>query len=79
MTVVPLVVSAVRDDRGDLIIAVRYSYDDAARKRPKRKGRIAMTTAMLPEAPDRLESGEAVDVGFGKDAARGARTDRMRV
>lgn len=78
MTVVPLVVSAVRDDRGDQIIAVRYSYD-AARKLPNRKGRIEMTRALLREALDRLESGEAVDVGFSEDVLRRVRTDRLQV
>lgn len=78
LTVVPLAVSAARDDRGDLIIAVRYSYDAAARKPPKRKGRIEMTRALLREALGRLKSGEAVDVGFSEDVLRRVRTDRLQ-
>ena len=79
MTVVPLTVFAVRDDGGDLIISIRYSYDAAARKPPNRKGRIEMTRALLREALHRLESGEVVDVGFGEDVLRRVRTNRLQV
>jgi hypothetical protein len=67
-------VSVSRTREGSLVIAVRYSYEG---RPPSHKERAEMAKAMLREAAERLQDGNSVDLGFGEDAPRRVRTDRM--
>lgn len=75
MTVSFLALSVTRAREGGVTISLRYSYDVG--KPPSLKKRAEMAEAVLREALDRLECGRPVDLGFGEDATKRVRTDKM--
>jgi len=75
LTVEPLFVCLARAREGGLLASVRYSYEVRPAS-PRQRTKIARS--MMCEALDRLDGGEGVALGFGEDAVRRVRTDRMQ-